>query len=85
MTKKVEAKGSSKSYSYTVNQQRMVFAYPKEYGELSMISDVNGFNITSSFEKKVMSIATIDGSKQEYYIYMNNPSTNTNFKITYKF
>lgn len=85
MAKKVEAKGSSKSYSYTVNQQRMVFAYPKEYGELSIISDVSGFNITSSFEKKVMSIATIDGSKQEYYVYMNNPSTNTNFKITYKF
>ena len=85
MTKKVEAKGTSKSYSYTVSQQRMVFAYPKEYGELSMISDVNGFNITSSFEKKVISITTIDGSKQEYYVYMNNPSTNTNFKITYKF
>ena len=85
MTKKVEAKGTSKSYSYTVSQQRMVFAYPKEYGELSMISDVNGFNVTSSFEKKVMSIKTADGSKQEYYVYMNNPSTNTNFKITYKF
>ena len=85
MTKKVEAKGTSKSYSYTVSQQRMVFAYPKEYGELSMISDVNGFNVTSSFEKKVMSITTADGSKQEYYVYMNNPSTNTNFKITYKF
>jgi hypothetical protein len=85
MTKKVEAKGSSKSYSYTVSQQRMVFAYPKEYGELSMISDVNGFNVTSSFEKKIISIATADGSKQEYYVYMNNPSTNTNFKITYKF
>lgn len=85
MTKKVEAKGTSKSYSYTVSQQRMVFAYPKSYGELSMISDVNGFNITSSFEKKVISITTADGSKQDYYIYMNNPSTNTNFKITYKF
>lgn len=85
MTKKVEAKGSSKSYSYTVSQQRMVFAYPKEYGELSMISDINGFNVTSSFEKEIISIATADGSKQEYYVYMNNPSTNTNFKITYKF
>ena len=83
MTKKVEAKGD-KTHTYTTEQQRMIYAYPKSYGELTSIVDMNGFNVTGSFEKKTISINTADG-KQDYYVYMNNASTSTNFKITFKF
>lgn len=83
MKKKVEAKGD-KSYTYTTEQQHMVYAYPKSYGELASIVDTSGFNVTGTFERKVISIDTIDGP-QDYYVYMNNANTNTNFKMTFKF
>lgn len=83
MDKKVEAKGD-KSYTYTTEQQHMVYAYPKSYGELASIVDTSGFNVTGTFERKVISIDTIDGP-QDYYVYMNNANTNTNFKMTFKF
>ena len=83
MKKKVEAKGD-KSYTYTTEQQHMVYAYPKSYGELASIVDTSGFNVTGTFERKVISINTIDGP-QDYYVYMNNANTNTNFKMTFKF
>jgi hypothetical protein len=83
MTKKVEAKGD-KTYAYTTEQQHMIYAYPKSYGELASIIDMNGFNVTGSFEKKIISINTADGM-QDYYVYMNNASTSTNFKMTFKF
>ena len=83
MKKKVEAKGD-KSYTYTTEQQHMVYAYPKSYGELASIVDTSGFNVTGTFERKVIPINTIDGP-QDYYVYMNNANTNTNFKMTFKF
>lgn len=83
MTKRAEAKGN-KTYTYNTNNQRMVFAYPASYGQLTSIQDQNGFEQMKSFEKNSITIKTIDGDV-EYFVYMNNANTNTNFKMTYKF
>jgi hypothetical protein len=84
MTKKAEAKGN-KTHTYNTNNQRMVFAYPASYGLLTSILDLNGFEQIKAFEKKSITISTTDGSNVEYYVYMNNANTNSNFKMTYKF
>lgn len=78
-TKSVTAKGN-KSFSYTCNNQRMLFAYPKSYGNLSKIEDPNSFNVTDTFAK---SEVTVDGVA--YYAYVNNPSTVSKFKMTFSY
>jgi predicted nuclease with TOPRIM domain len=81
--KLVSGKGN-KTFPYTVNNQRMFFAYPKKYGLLRSIADTNGFEIIKSFDYKEISI-TINGTEYDYYVYINNANKNTNFNITYKF
>ena len=81
--KLVSDKGN-KTFTYTVDNQRMFFAYPKKYGLLRSITDTNGFEIIKSFDYKEVNI-TVNGTSYDYYIYMNNTNKNTNFNITYKF
>ena len=81
--KLVSDKGN-KTFTYTVDNQRMFFAYPKKYGLLRSIADTNGFEIIKSFDYKEINI-TINGTLYDYYVYINNANKNTNFDITYKF
>lgn len=78
-TKSVTAKGN-KSFNYTCNNQRMLFAYPKSYGNLSKIEDPNSFNVTDTFAK---SEVTVDGVA--YCVYVNAPSTVSKFKMTFSY
>jgi hypothetical protein len=82
LTKKVEAKGN-KANNFTTNNQRMVIAYPKSYGNLARILDANSFDVTSTFTKSELSLECMDGTTQQYYVYVNNASTVTNFKMTF--
>lgn len=82
--KKVESKGT-KSNNYTTNNQCMIIAYPKSYGNLNKILDQNSFNVTNTFKKSEIDIIGLDGTSQKYYVYKNNASTVTNFKITFQY
>ena len=82
LTKQVVSKGS-KTYTYSPNYQRMVIAYPKSYGILSSILDPNGFEQLSSFTCLEKSIVGLDGTSQQYYVYINDASTNINFKMSF--
>jgi len=84
LTKQVVAKGT-KTYSFSPEYQRAVFAYPKSYGTLKSILDPNSFEIISSFECIELNIEGLDGSLQPYYVYVNGAFTNSNFKITFKY
>lgn len=75
----IEAKGN-KVVSYTTHAEKMVFAYPKKYGSLSSIIDPNGFDIIKSVDVVTLTIKNV-----EYYIYMNNANTNTDFKLEFIF
>lgn len=79
-SKVVKAKGNQ-SYDYTTDNQHMIIAYPKAYGSLSKIIDVNGFDITATFELQEVDVEYIDGTVQTYYVYKNNTSTVQNFTI----
>lgn len=78
LTKHIENKGT-KTYSFTANNQRFVFAYPKSYGTLSAIYDQNNFNVTSTFTIYTVPIQCLDGSTVDYYVYVSDKSTVTNF------
>lgn len=78
LTKHIESKGT-KTYSFTTNNERFVFAYPKSYGTLSAIYDQNNFNVTDTFIRYTVPVVCLDGKSVEYYVYMSERSTVTNF------
>jgi hypothetical protein len=84
MSKHVGAKGN-KTFKYNTNNQRMVFAYPASYGNLTSILDANGFEQLKAFEKVNLPIVNQAGKTINYYVYMNNANTNSGFNMTYKF
>ncbi|EET60437.1 hypothetical protein BRYFOR_07633 [Marvinbryantia formatexigens DSM 14469] len=78
-TKSVTAKGN-KTFTFTCSNQRMLFAYPKSYGNLAKILDANSFDVTGTFAK---SEVTVDGVA--YNVYVNDPSTVSAFKMTFNY
>lgn len=79
LTKDVKSKGS-KSYTYTMAQQKAVISYPASYGALSKILDENSFNVTETFTRNTV---TINGTS--YYVYvLNSPATST-MKYTFSY
>lgn len=84
MTKKVEAKGN-KTHSFTTFNECMIIAYPKTYGSLKKILDQNSFDVTATFTKSEVVVVGLDGTEQKYYVYRNNASTVSNFKMTFQY
>ena len=84
LVKKIETKGN-KSNNYTTNNQCMLIAYPKSYGALKKILDQNSFDVTNTFIKSEVNVTSLDKTSQAYYVYTNNASSVTNFKITFQY
>ena len=84
LTKKVEGKGN-KSHAFTCEYQRMVFAYPKAHGKLKSIIDPNNFDVTGTFGIQEVSITGLDGTAQDYYVYVNSASTVSNFNMKFNY
>ena len=84
LTKKIETKGT-KAYTYTTNNQCMVIAYPKVYGTLTKITDPNNFDVTGTFVVSELIVNCLDNTNQAYYVYINNASTVSNFRLTFTF
>ena len=84
LTKKIETK-ANKRYTYTASNQRIVLAYPASYGNLKIIYDANNFDVTSTFTKSTVNITCADGTSVSYNVYMNDPSTVTDFAMDYRF
>lgn len=78
-TKSVQAKGN-KSFNFTCNNQKMMFAYPKSYGALSKILDANSFDVTGTFTRTEVTVDNV-----AYYAYSNDPSTVSAFKMTFNY
>ena len=76
-TKIVQAKGN-KTFNFTCNNQKMMFAYPKSYGNISKILDANNFDVTGTFNRVEV---TVNGVA--YYALSNDASTVSNFKMTF--
>ena len=79
LTKQVVSKGT-KTYSYTMNQQKAVIAYPAEHGNIAKILDENSFNVTETFTKNTL---TINGVS--YYVYVLNDVNTTTMKYTFSY
>ena len=70
--------GTSKGYTATYNMtnQRSVYMYPKSFGALTSIKDVNNFDYINSYTRSEMTYNNVD-----YYVYiLTDPVTITGFK-----
>lgn len=84
LTKLVQSKGN-KSLNFTCTNQRICFAYPAAYGDIKTIKDQNNFDVTGTFAKSVVSVTGLDGTPQDYNVYVNSPSTVSGFGMTFSY
>lgn len=84
LTKKVETKGNKK-WAYTAANQKMVFAYPASYGNLTKIFDANNFDATGTFTKSTVNVPCADGTSVAYNVYVNSASTVSGFNMDFRF
>lgn len=84
LTKKVETK-ANKKWPFTANNQKMVFAYPASYGNLTKIFDANNFEVTDTFAKSTVAVTCADGQKINYNVYVNGASTVAGFNMDFRF
>ena len=74
-----------KFLNFSTNDEKMMFAYPKVYGELSGIYDKNGFNVLGTFERTEVTITAYDATNVIYYVYTNGMTTVSNYNMKFVF
>lgn len=75
------AKGAT--YTITMSNARIAYAYPKSLGALSSIKDGNNFDITSSFTRTEQTY-TQNSTSVAYYLYvLTDPTSVTNYKVIF--
>lgn len=77
--------GTSKGATYTITMSnaRIAYAYPKSLGALSSIKDGNNFDITSSFDRSEQTY-TQNATSVVYYLYvLHDPASVTNYKVIF--
>lgn len=79
LTKLIETKGN-KTKSFTSNFQTIVFAYPKEYGNLTNIINQNNYEVISNFTKIEVQVNNV-----AYNCYYAENVNVSDFKYTFTF
>lgn len=83
LTKLVQTK-QNRVLRFNANNQKLAIAYPASYGAITQIIDPNGFNITDTFTKYTVQLNFSDNSV-DYFVYINDPSTVSDFNISIKY
>lgn len=86
LTKDVIVSTASVNRSFTVSgSQKMYFAYPASYGDLTEILDVNNFNTILDWTKSTKSFTMADATSQNYTCYeFNNFAVAGSYSYTFK-
>ncbi len=85
LIKSISTKGN-KQFSFNLNNEFMVFAYPASYGKLSSIKDPVGNDMTGSFTKTTINVTGLDGKAIAYNVYtQNNASTASGYKPSFNY
>lgn len=84
LTKQIVTKGQ-KQVTYDLNNNCACFAYPAAYGDLKSIKDPNNFEVLGTFTKTVIQVQGLDGTQQNYNVYVNDASTASGFKFTFSY
>jgi len=86
LTKVVRKKSNHSNLLFNPTLERYVYAYPAIYGDLIIIFDNSGFDVTASFNKSVITFTLDDLSSESYNVYVSNiDTTQVNFKNSFNF
>lgn len=81
MEKRIVTK-STQTFTYTIDSKRMCIACPPGW-TLTKITDPNNFDVTSTFAKSTVQVTGLDGTAQNYTVYLSEPTTQNNFRVTF--
>lgn len=71
--KEVITSTNDKTISYNMTPGNVpYFAYPASYGDLTLINDANGFDVTTSFTKSTKTLTNMYGQSASYTVYEHN-------------
>ena len=73
---------SNQQYTYTITDKRMCIACPPGM-TIRQVLDPTGFDSTSAFEIKKVSIMGLDGTAQEYTVLVGAPTSQSNYKMSF--
>lgn len=78
LTKLPVSSGRSYTWTGSLNDQRICFAYPKSFGALSSIRDANNFEYVSGFSRSEVMV-----NSELYYVYVSGKHLVENFKYIF--
>lgn len=81
LTKVIKSK-TNVSHSFTLENAHMCFAVPSGWA-LKTIIDPNGFDITSSFTLKEVSVLSNDGVNHNYNVYVSDLTSQSAFVVKF--
>ena len=81
MEKRIVSK-STQTYTYTIDSKRMCIACPPGW-TLTKITDPNNFDVTSTFATSTVQVTGLDGTAQNYTVYLSEPTTQSSFRVTF--
>lgn len=86
LTKQIIQETTNTVRNFTVNgSQKMYFAYPASYGNLTHIYDINNFDTIADWTKTTTNITGLDGNAVSYNIYeFNNFAVAGSYQYTFQ-
>lgn len=66
------ANWANQSFTVPSGGGQVAIAYPKSYGVLTSITDVNDFEVLPSWSRREETITGLDGTPQVYYVYITS-------------
>lgn len=81
MDKRVVVK-ASQQYTYNITDKRMCIACPPGMS-LGKILDPNGFDSTAAFTVQTLAITGLDGTAQDYTVYVGGVTSQSNYKMSF--
>jgi hypothetical protein len=86
LTKRIRKESNDNNLSFSPTLQRYIYAYPVAYGNLTRIVDPNGFDVTASFKKQVITFTLADATTEDYNVYYSDTdTTQVNFEIDFEY
>jgi len=86
MTKRIALPNVTQSLAYTLTNEKFAIWVPNTWNAISRIMDPNSFNMTTSFTSTPLSIVNAAGETVAGRVWiLNNPTTQSNFTVTFYF
>lgn len=86
LTKNIFQRTDERELIFNPDFNRIVYAYPSSFGDLTDIKDINNFSVLNMFDLTVLNIVMIDLSSKPYNVYtLKSDTTQIDYKLKFIF